>query len=81
MLATITSKGQITLPKDLREKLNLGYGDKVDFFVREDGHAEMIPVKTSLRDLKGMVTSPVSNVTLQDIDHAIAMEAVENDRD
>lgn len=81
MLATITSKGQITLPKDLRKKLHLGYGDKVDFFVREDGRAEMIPIKTSLRDLKGMVVSPVRNVTLQDIDEAIAMEAVENGRD
>ncbi len=80
MLATITSKGQITLPKELREKLNLGYGDKVDFFVREDGHAEMIPIKTSLRDLKGLVSSPVSNVTLQDIEETIALEAVANDR-
>jgi AbrB family looped-hinge helix DNA binding protein len=32
---TITSKGQITLPKDIREHLNVGPGDRVDFVVEE----------------------------------------------
>ncbi len=35
-LARVTTKGQITIPKDIREKLNLRPGDKV-IFLEEDG--------------------------------------------
>ena len=35
-LAKITSKGQITIPKDIREKMNLKTGDKILFFEEND---------------------------------------------
>ena len=35
--AKITSKGQITVPKEVREALNVGKGDRVVFEAREDG--------------------------------------------
>jgi antitoxin PrlF len=35
-IATVTSKGQITLPKDLRRQLNLREGDRVEFVVEGD---------------------------------------------
>jgi len=40
-LATMTSKGQITLPKEIREALGLEPGTKVDFRLLDDGRVEM----------------------------------------
>ena len=36
-IAKVTSKGQVTIPKEIREKLNLKKGDKVLFIEKEDG--------------------------------------------
>ncbi len=53
MLSTITTKGQVTIPKPLRDKFNLNPRDKVDF--KTDGKQIILqPVKT-LRDLRGSV--------------------------
>jgi antitoxin PrlF len=52
--ATITSKGQVTLPKQVREALGLRLGDQVVFVV-EHGRAVLHPVqKTGLQDLRGI---------------------------
>ena len=51
--ATLTSKGQLTLPKVLRDELNLKPGDKVDFVRHDDGSFHIRPVNTSARDLFG----------------------------
>jgi AbrB family looped-hinge helix DNA binding protein len=72
MIATITSKGQVTLPATIREQLRLKTGDRLDFFVLEDGHIEIVPLKESPRKLKGMVPKPAKPVTLEEMDEAIA---------
>ncbi len=81
MQATITSKGQITLPKPLRDRLRLHAGDKVDFFLDAAGRVEMVPKKRSLKELKGMLPPPVRGVTLEDMERAIAQGAGGDDRD
>jgi len=43
--ATITSKGQITIPKDIREQLDLHAGDKIRFIEEEDGSINLLPIK------------------------------------
>ncbi len=53
MLSTITSKGQVTIPKPLRDQLNLTPHDKVDFSINGD-QIILRPVKT-LRDLRGCI--------------------------
>jgi len=72
MLATLTSKGQVTVPKPIRERLRLHAGDKLDFFLRDDGHMEVVPKKSSMKDLKGMIPPPRRDVTLADMERAIA---------
>ncbi len=53
MLSTITTKGQVTIPKALRDQFAIGPHDKVDF--RAEGDRIILrPVRT-LRDLRGSV--------------------------
>ena len=55
MLATVTSKGQVTIPKEIRDFLHIRTNDKVDFIL--DGERVLLaPVKTLL-DLRGAVRS------------------------
>ena len=75
MQATITSKGQVTLPKPIRDKLRLRPGDKIDFMLEEDGCLRVTPVTASVTQLKGMVPKPGSPVSLEAMDEAIARAA------
>ena len=74
--ATLTSKGQITLPKPVRERLHLKPGDRVEFVIDAEGE---IRVKTSggdVRDLKGLLHRPGRRaVTLDEMDAAIRRAA------
>ena len=51
----ITSKGQVTIPKKVREKLHLQRGDKVDFILKDDGSAILQPMAKSVEDVFGML--------------------------
>ena len=72
MTATLTSKGQITLPKLIRDRLRLHAGDQLEFLLREDGRLEVIPKRGPLRELKAMIPPPRRNVTLADMEKAVA---------
>jgi len=54
--ATITSKGQITIPKEVRDSLNISAGDKVDFFLTGDGEAILRPVTRSVDEAFGILS-------------------------
>ncbi|HEY4217966.1 MAG TPA: AbrB/MazE/SpoVT family DNA-binding domain-containing protein [Gemmatimonadaceae bacterium] len=56
--ATITSKGQITIPKAVRERLQLEPGDIVTFDVRDDGTVVLVARNEPLERLVGMLASP-----------------------
>ncbi|MFP4131191.1 MAG: AbrB/MazE/SpoVT family DNA-binding domain-containing protein [Thiohalospira sp.] len=77
MEATVTSKGQITLPKGLREQLRLHTGDRVVFLVGEDGSVHLIPKRASLDELKGIVPAPGQPVGLEEMERAIEQGASE----
>jgi antitoxin PrlF len=51
--ATITSKGQVTIPKAVRDTLGLQAGDRIDFVDTERGFL-IVPVKRDLKTLRGM---------------------------
>ncbi len=51
--ATLTSKGQLTIPKSVRDSLHLHTGDRLVFIVHGDGEAIMKPVTTSVDDAFG----------------------------
>lgn len=67
--ATVTSKGQVTIPADIRQALGLAMGDLVVFTLLEDGTTVMRAKKRSLLDLKGMLKPDRSKrtVNIQDM--------------
>ena len=74
--ATITSKGQLTLPKEIRIALGVGPGDRVAFVRMDDGNFAMMPANVSVKRLKGFLARPRKPVTLEDMDKAIAEGAI-----
>jgi antitoxin PrlF len=75
MEATLTSKGQITLPKSLRDRLHLNTGDRVEFLIAKDGRVELVPISAPVTRLKGMVPRPAKAVSIDEMDAAIARRA------
>jgi antitoxin PrlF len=73
--ATITSKGQITIPKEVRRALSLEVGHRVCFVVRDDGVVEMHPETVDLMSLFGAIRPRVKGVSLTDMDEAIRRSA------
>jgi AbrB family looped-hinge helix DNA binding protein len=53
--ATINSKGQLTLPKAIRDLLRLGADDRVDFVVKDDGTVVLRSAAVDVRELRGML--------------------------
>ena len=72
MQTTMTSKGQVTVPKLIREQLHLRPGDKLDFLLDEDGGLRVEPVTASVTELKGMLPKPKRPITLAEMEEAIA---------
>lgn len=53
--ATLTTKGQITLPKVIRDLWGLAPGDRVDFVIDESGRVELRPLAARAREAFGML--------------------------
>lgn len=58
MYATLTSKGQITLPKEIRERLQLEAGAMLDFQLLPDNTITARPVMPDARRIRGLLKSP-----------------------
>lgn len=58
MLATLTSKGQITLPKEIRDRLQLEAGATLDFELLPDNTIVARPIKADARRIRGLLKSP-----------------------
>lgn len=72
MLATLTSKGQITIPKPARDALQLAPGDRVEFVFGDDGRLFLLSATRPVQSLKGMLPAPARPVSLEAMDTAIA---------
>jgi AbrB family looped-hinge helix DNA binding protein len=73
--ASITSKGQITLPKEIRDRLGVGTGDRVAFREGEDGTIVVEAEITDLLTLKGAIRPRVRGVTVEDMKDAVRKHA------
>ena len=67
---TITTKGQVTIPVDVRQRLGLESGDRIEFVEIEGGFA-IRPAIDDVRTLKGLLRKPAKPVTIEDMNAVI----------
>ena len=75
--ATVTSKGQVTLPKEVRQHLRVGEGDTVQFALDGEGRIAATRGGPRLRDLFGILGKPRRSLTLEQMDEVIHHAAVD----
>lgn len=73
--ATVTSKGQVTIPVDVRRALSISTGDRLEFIEVEPGKILIVAATKSISDLKGRFGKPALPVTIEGMNTAIAREA------
>ena len=73
MHAKLTSKGQITLPKEIRDRLGLDAGSTLDFQLLADNTITARAVKPDARRIRGILASPHGRaLTVKQMDEGIA---------
>jgi len=77
--ATLTSKGQITIPADVRRSLNVQTGDRVEFVQVEPGRFEIVAATRSVRELKGLFGKATRVVSIDEMNRTIAEQGARAD--
>ena len=67
----VSPKGQVTLPKDLRERLGVERGGTLRYTLQEDGSAYVGAPSRALQELFGILNKPKRHLTLEQIDEEI----------
>jgi AbrB family looped-hinge helix DNA binding protein len=75
--ATVTSKGQVTLPKEVRERLRVSEGCKVRFTLEDGGRIVVTKSGPRLSELFGILGKPPRSLTLEEMDEVIQQGAVD----
>jgi AbrB family looped-hinge helix DNA binding protein len=74
--ARMTSKGRITVPKEIRLKLGLKAGDRVRFVVAADGIVRLWPAKRDISSLRGILPEQARVATIDEMEEAVRRGAV-----
>ncbi|WP_252179127.1 AbrB/MazE/SpoVT family DNA-binding domain-containing protein [Endozoicomonas sp. 4G] len=75
--ATVTSKGQVTIPATIRNTLKISPGDQIQFVEVTPGRFEMLVACNDVKSLKGMVKSN-RHVSIKEINQAIKFRGRES---
>jgi len=78
--ATLTSKGQITIPASVRRALQVESGDRIDFVEVAEGRFEVVAATRSIRELKGVIASTGRAVSIEQMNETIASEGAKSGR-
>ncbi|MBX9950681.1 MAG: AbrB/MazE/SpoVT family DNA-binding domain-containing protein [Candidatus Obscuribacterales bacterium] len=76
--ATVTSKGQVTIPVDVRHRLGLESGDRIEFVEIADGEFAIRPVIQDVRALKGLLKKPAKPVSVAEMRVAVKKRGSRN---
>ncbi|MBS0308339.1 MAG: AbrB/MazE/SpoVT family DNA-binding domain-containing protein [Proteobacteria bacterium] len=74
--ATLTSKGQVTIPASVRAALGLDTGSRIEFVETGSGQFSIVAATSPVQALKGVLRKPNQPVTLEDMDSAIAAQGM-----
>lgn len=69
--STMTTKGQVTIPLDVRRRLGLDTGDRIEFVEIGDGMFAIKPAIDDVRSLKGLLRKPAKPVSVEDMNAVI----------
>ena len=69
--STMTTKGQVTIPLDVRRRLGLDAGDRIEFVEMENGMFAIKPAIDDVRSLKGLLRKPSTPVSVADMKAAV----------
>jgi antitoxin PrlF len=69
---TLTSKGQMTIPKDIRDRLGLKQGDRLDLTMQPDGSVRIVARNLDISELQGLLGKPKRRVSIAEMNQAIA---------
>jgi AbrB family looped-hinge helix DNA binding protein len=70
--ATLSSKGQLVIPKEVRDRMGVRPGDRVDFVMQDNGDVIIRPAVVDVRHLKGLLYRPGRRaVTVEEMNDAI----------
>ena len=78
--STISSKGQITVPKAIRTRLHLKVGDRLRFLVDADGSVRLAAATRDVATLRDILPRPKRRATLEELDAVIRQHAVDRRR-
>ena len=67
--ATLTSKGQITIPADIRHRLGVEAGDRIEFVELAEGGFAIKPATDDVRSLKGLLRKPDKPVSVDAVNY------------
>lgn len=70
--ATLTSKGQVTIPAAVRASLGLESGSRIEFVEAENGQYLIVAATSPVQALKGLLRKPDAPVTIEQMNHVIA---------
>ena len=70
--AKLTSKGQITIPANVRAALGLDAGSRVEFIETGNGQFAIIAATEEVQSLKGMLKKPAKPVSIEEMNQAIS---------
>ena len=69
--STMTTKGQVTIPLDVRRRLGLDAGDRIEFVEIGEGMFAIKPAIDDVRSLKGLLRKPAMPVSVEDMNAAV----------
>jgi antitoxin PrlF len=68
--STLTSKGQVTIPFEIREKLELTIGSKLEFIIQDDFFI-VLPINKSIKALSGILPKPKKALSIDEMNEVI----------
>lgn len=66
----MTSRGQITIPAEIRKRLKLCSGNKLEFVLKDD-QVLLLPINQSIKSLKGILPKPNNTLTCEQMNEII----------
>jgi antitoxin PrlF len=78
--STLTSKGQITIPAQVRQALGVDAGDRIEFVEVAKGQFAIVAATATVRNLKGLIDKPARPVSIEEMNAAIVRRGLGSQR-